>query len=114
MKVVREDSASLLQGFQPHYLALKCDCRRVSVVAKEAASLFANQRRRTTEAGGLNEKQAGSFAGRQGGGARIAGWHAVFCEHLATTQPADDEKRLENTDGGGCNKEEGNEVMTSD
>lgn len=65
----------------------------MSVVAKEAASLIANQRRRSTEAGSLNKNQAELFAGRQGGGARIAGRHAVFSEHLATTQPADDAKK---------------------
>lgn len=65
MKVVHEDSTRLLQGFQPeiqpHYLTLKRDCRRVSVVAKEAASLIANQRRHSTEAGSLNKNQAASL-----------------------------------------------------
>lgn len=52
MKVVREDSTLLLQGFQPeiqpHYLTLKCDCRS------------------WTEAGSLNKNQAeNSLADRE-------------------------------------------------
>lgn len=63
-RLFRKDSTFLLEGFQPEiqpqYLTLQCDCRRVSAVAKEAASLIANQRRRSTEAGSLNKNQAES------------------------------------------------------